>query len=209
MKNITLHKLFALVLTSVSSIMLSQTPVVSKAQAQTDFDAVEIQTLKVRDNIYMLVGAGGNITVQTGEDGILIIDTQYAELSDKNLAAIRTLSDKPLRYIINTHHHGDHVGGNAELKAAGFTPSGGNVGASLSNAGEGATIFAHENVLLNMAGDDNMSTEMWPTMTYFAEKKDLYFNDEGVRIIHQPNAHTNGDSIIFFRKSDVITTGDA
>jgi len=209
MKNITLHKLFAMVLTLVSSIMLSQTPVVSTAQAQTDFDAVEIQTLKVRDNIYMLVGAGGNITVQTGEDGILIIDTQYAELSDKNLAAIRALTDKPLRYIINTHHHGDHVGGNAELKAAGFTPSGGNVGASLSNAGEGATIFAHENVLLNMAGDENMSTEMWPTMTYFAEKKDLYFNGEGVRIIHQPNAHTNGDSIIFFRKSDVITTGDA
>lgn len=74
-----------------------------------DFDAVEIHVLPVRDNIFMLVGAGGNITVQTGNEGVLIIDTQYEQLSDKVLAAIRTLSDKPLRYIINTHHHGDHV----------------------------------------------------------------------------------------------------
>jgi len=177
--------------------------------AQQDFDAVEIHTLKVRDNIYMLVGSGGNITVQTGDEGVLIIDTQYAELSDKILAAIRELSDKPLRYIINTHHHGDHVGGNANLREAGFTPVGGNVGGDLSDAGEGARILAHENVLLNMAADENVSTEMWPTMTFFNDKRDIYFNDEGIRVMHQPNAHTNGDSIIFFRKSDVITTGDA
>jgi len=177
--------------------------------AQQDFDAVEIHTLKVRDNIYMLVGSGGNITVQTGDEGVLIIDTQYAQLSDKILAAIRELSDKPLRYIINTHHHGDHVGGNANLREAGFTPVGGNVGGDLSDAGEGARILAHENVLLNMAADENVSTEMWPTMTFFNDKRDIYFNDEGIRVMHQPNAHTNGDSIIFFRKSDVITTGDA
>ncbi len=177
--------------------------------AQQDFDAVEIHTLKVRDNIYMLVGSGGNITVQTGDEGVLIIDTQYAQLSDKILAAIRELSDKPLRYIINTHHHDDHVGGNANLREAGFTPVGGNVGGDLSDAGEGARILAHENVLLNMAADENVSTEMWPTMTFFNDKRDIYFNDEGIRVMHQPNAHTNGDSIIFFRKSDVITTGDA
>ena len=177
--------------------------------ATPDFDAVEIQVLKVRDNIYMLVGAGGNITVQTGDDGVLIIDTQYAPLSDKILASIHQLSDKPLRYIINTHHHPDHVGGNANLKAAGYTPSGGNVGGDISDAGEGAAILAHENVLLHLSGDANISTDMWPTLTYFSDKKDLYFNGEGVRIIHEPNAHTDGDSIIHFRKSDVITTGDA
>lgn len=177
-------------------------------QAQ-DFDAVEIQILPVRENIYMLVGAGGNITVQTGDEGVLIIDTQYAPLSDKIMAAIRTLSDKPLRYIINTHHHGDHVGGNEPLRAAGFTPVGGNVGGDIGDAGEGARILAHENVLLHLASDSNVSTEAWPTMTYFTDKRDIYFNGEGVRIIHQPNAHTDGDSIIFFRKSDVITTGDA
>lgn len=191
-------KLFALAL-SLSATL---------AQAQ-NFDDVEIQTLKVRDSIYMLVGAGGNITVQTGNEGVLIIDTQYAELSDKILAAIRELSDKPLRHIINTHHHGDHVGANAQLRAAGFTPVGGNVGGDLSDAGEGARILAHENVLLNMAGDENVDPAMWPTLTYFTAKKDFWFNDEGVRLIHMPNAHTNGDSIIFFRKSDVITTGDA
>ncbi len=177
-------------------------------QAQ-DFDAVEIRILPVRDNIFMLVGAGGNITVQTGDEGVLIIDTQYEQLSDKILAAIRTLSDKPLRYIINTHHHGDHIGGNVPLRAAGFTPVGGNVGGDIGDAGEGARILAHENVLLHMASDDNVSTDAWPTMTYFTGKRDIYFNGEGVRVLHQPNAHTDGDSIIYFRKSDVITTGDA
>ena len=177
-------------------------------QAQ-DFDAVEIRILPVRDNIFMLVGAGGNITVQTGDEGVLIIDTQYEQLSDKILAAIRTLSNKPLRYIINTHHHGDHVGGNVPLRAAGFTPVGGNVGGDIGDAGEGARILAHENVLLHLSADDNVSPDAWPTMTYFTEKRDIYFNGEGVRVLHQPNAHTDGDSIIFFRKSDVITTGDA
>jgi glyoxylase-like metal-dependent hydrolase (beta-lactamase superfamily II) len=179
------------------------------ALSQQNLDAVEIQALKVRDNIWMLVGAGGNITVQAGDEGVLIIDTQFAPLSDKIMAKIRELSDQPLRYIINTHHHSDHVGGNANLKAAGFTPVGGNVGGDLSDAGEGARILAHENVLLHMASDDSISTEMWPTMTYFTDKKDIYFNGEGVRVIHQPNAHTDADSIIFFRRSDVITTGDA
>jgi len=193
-----MKKILLLFLFGLSPLLLAQ-----------NFDGVEIQTLKVRDNIYMLVGQGGNITVQTGNDGILIIDTQYSELSGKILTAIRELSDGPIRHIINTHHHGDHVGGNANLKAAGFTPVGGNVGGDLGDAGEGARILAHENVLLNMAQDSDVDPEVWPTLTYFTEKKDFWFNDEGVRVLHQPNAHTNGDSIVFFRKSDVITTGDA
>ena len=199
MKNNMIKQFIVLVILLASPLVM----------AQQNFDDVEIQVLKVRDNIYMLVGSGGNITVQTGAEGVLVIDTQYAELSDKILAKIGELSDKPLRYIINTHHHGDHVGGNENIKNAGFTLSGGNVGAALSTAGQGATILAHENVLLNLASDENVSTELWPTLTYFSDKKDIFFNGEGVRIIHQPNAHTNGDSIIFFRKSDVITTGDA
>ena len=94
---------------------------VAHAQQQ-NFDAVEVHSLKVRDDIYMLVGAGGNITMQIGDDGILLVDTQYAPLSQKILAEIRKISDKPIHYIINTHHHGDHTGGNVNLRAAG-TPS--------------------------------------------------------------------------------------
>jgi glyoxylase-like metal-dependent hydrolase (beta-lactamase superfamily II) len=181
----------------------------AEAQQQS-FDNVEIQTLKVRDDVYMLVGAGGNITVQTGEDGVLIVDTQFAPLSGKIMAAIRELSDKPLRYIVDTHHHGDHTGGNANLRLAGATVAGGNMGV-IRDVGVGAQIIAHENVLFRLSsakGDEAVPADAWPTDTYFQSEKKLYFNDEGIRIIHMPAAHTDGDSIVFFRKSDVIAAGD-
>jgi cyclase len=181
------------------------------ALAQQDFDNVEIQTLKVRDNIYMLVGAGGNITVQIGEEGVLVVDTQYAALSGRILEAIRALSDAPLRYIINTHHHPDHTGGNAPLRAAGQTVTGGNI-IFAGEVSQGAQIIAHENVLMRLvapAGDQGAAPSGgWPTNTYFSGEKQIYFNGEGIRIIHQPNAHTDGDSFVFFRSSDVIVAGD-
>jgi len=180
--------------------------------AQQNFDDVTIEALQVRDNIYMLVGSGGNITVQTGDDGILIVDAQYAPLSGKILAKIRELSDGTLRFIIDTHHHGDHVGGNANLRAAGKTVSGGNVGGDIADAGEGAQIIAHENAMLHMVapndGSEPLPSEAWPTLTYFTEKRDMWFNGEGIRIMHEPNAHTDGDSIVYFRQSDVIAAGD-
>lgn len=177
--------------------------------AQPDFDNIEVRTLQVRDNIYMLVGAGGNITVQLGDDGILIVDTQYAEMSEKILAALHELSDGTLRYIINTHVHGDHVGGNVNLARAGATVSGGNMSRDVS--GQTAAIIAHESVLLRLTTapvENRIESDGWPTSAYYEGKKDLYFNGEGIRIMHQPRAHTDGDSIIFFRKSDVISTGD-
>ena len=176
------------------------------AGAQQNFDEVEVEALEVRDNIYMLVGAGGNITVQTGEQGVLVVDTQFAELSDRILAKIRELSDGELRYVINTHHHPDHVGGNAGISAAGATIAGGNVGGDIADAAEGAQIVAHENVLLRLVQD--MPSEAWPTLTYFTPEREMYFNGEGISILHQPNAHTDGDSIVFFRRSDVISAGD-
>jgi cyclase len=181
-----------------------------QAEAQQNFDNVEIRTLPVRDNIFMLVGAGGNITVQVGEEGVLIVDTQYAPLSDKIIAAIRKLSDKPLQYIIDTHHHGDHTGGNANLRLAGTTVTGGNM-AVIRDVGVGAQIIAHENVLFRLSsakGDQAVPAAGWPTDTFFGDEKDLYFNREGIRIIHMPAAHTDGDSIVFFRRSDVISAGD-
>lgn len=179
--------------------------------AQQNFDDVQIEALQVRDNLYMLVGSGGNITVQFGDDGVLIVDTQYAPLSDRILAKIRELSDAPLRYILNTHHHGDHTGGNANLRAVGRTEVGGNVGGDIVDAGEGATIIAHENALIHMvtpSSGEPAPADGWPTLTYFTPHRDLWFNGEGIRMIHQPTAHTDGDSIVYFRRSDVIATGD-
>jgi cyclase len=181
--------------------------------AQRNFDDVEVEVLQVRDNIFMLVVEGaGNITVQIGDEGVLIVDTQFAPLSEKILARIRELSDGPLRFIINTHHHGDHTGGNANLRAAGTTVVGGNVGGDIADAGQGAQIIAHENALLHMVtpaeGQPEIPSEAWPTLTFFNEKRDMWFNDEGIRVLHQPSAHTDGDSIVYFRQSDVISTGD-
>jgi glyoxylase-like metal-dependent hydrolase (beta-lactamase superfamily II) len=161
----------------------------------------------------MLVGAGGNITVQVGKDGVLLVDTQYAPLSDKILAAIKKLSDQPLRYIINTHYHSDHTGGNEPLRKAGATIAGGNVAGDLgASASEGAQIIAHENVLKRMSAPTGQvaptPSGAWPTDTYIDDEKKTWFNGEGIQIIHLPNAHTDGDSIVFFRRSDVIATGD-
>ena len=179
--------------------------------ALPDFSKVEIRSLQVRDDIYMLVGAGGNITMQVGDEGILLVDTQYAPLTDKIVAAIRKISDKPIHYIVDTHHHGDHTGGNATLRAAGSTVSGGNMAGAIRDSGVGAGVIAHENVLLRMSsatGAQATPSTNWPTDTYFTPKKEMFYNGQGIEIIHVPAAHTDGDSIVFFRRSDVIAAGD-
>jgi glyoxylase-like metal-dependent hydrolase (beta-lactamase superfamily II) len=193
------------------SVVLCAVVPAAKAQPQQNFDSVEIGTLRVRDNIYMLVGAGGNITVQVGSDGVFLVDTQYAPLSEKIIAAIRAISDKPIRYIVNTHHHGDHTGGNENLRLAGSTVSGGNMAGAIRDSGVGAAIVAHENVLLRLSsatGAQAIPSDGWPTSTFFGDEKKIFFNDEGIQIMHLPSAHTDGDSIVFFRRSDVIAAGD-
>jgi glyoxylase-like metal-dependent hydrolase (beta-lactamase superfamily II) len=169
----------------------------------------ELAAWHVRDGIYMLVGAGGNTTVQVGDDGVLVVDTKLAAASDALLAAIRKISDKPIRYVINTHWHADHVGSNEAVAKAGSTIAGGNVSGAIADAGEGAAVIAHENVLARMSGlDPPPAFEAWPTVTLFMPQKDLYFNGEAIEILHQPAAHTDGDSLVFFRRSDVVSTGD-
>jgi cyclase len=174
-----------------------------------NFDNVEVHVLPVQGNVYMLVGGGGNVTIQVGDDGVLLVDTSYAQLSEKILAEIRKLSNKPIRYIVNTHVHTDHVGGNENLAKIGNTIAGGNVG---NNAPTGATIIAHENVLNRMSAPTGtvapFPVAAWPTDTYFTKQKEVYFNNEAVVIMHQPAAHTDGDSIVYFRRSDVVSTGD-
>ena len=198
-------------LTAVLGLSVGGAVLTADVRAQQDFGAVEIQTLEVRDNIHMLVGAGGNITVQTGEDGVLMVDTQFAPLSEKIIAAIAELSDEPIRYIVNTHHHGDHTGGNSNLRLAGDTVSGGNMQGAIADAGVGAQIIAHENVLFRLSsatGEQVLPSSGWPTNTFFQEEKKMFYNGEGVRVVHMPAAHTDGDSIVFFRRSDVIAAGD-
>jgi glyoxylase-like metal-dependent hydrolase (beta-lactamase superfamily II) len=162
-----------------------------------------------RDGIYMVVGAGGNTTVQVGKNGVLIVDTKLATAADSLLAAIRKISTAPIRYVINTHWHPDHIGGNELVAKAGSTIAGGNVSGAIADAGEGAAVIAHENVLLRMSGQPTPPAfEAWPTVTLFMPQKDIFFNGEAVQILHQPAAHTDGDSLVFFRRSDVISTGD-
>ncbi len=179
---------------------------------QQNFDAVEVKLQKAQGNVYMLVGAGGNVTVQIGAEGVVLVDTQFAPMSNKLLAAVRSLTQGPLRYIINTHSHGDHVGGNENLKKAGATIAGGNVTLDIGDAAQGAQIISHINAYKHMSAKVNgqyaTPTGAWPTSTFIGDDKKLYFNGEGIQIIHQPSAHTDGDSLVFFRKSDVISAGD-
>jgi glyoxylase-like metal-dependent hydrolase (beta-lactamase superfamily II) len=182
------------------------------AQQGPNLDNVQVHIFPVQGNVYMLVGAGSNIAVQVGKDGVLIVDTEFAPMSDKILAAIRTISQGPLRYIINTHYHPDHTGGNEKLRKAGSTIAGANVAGDLKDAAVGAQIIAHNNVLNRMSaptGSQAPSPEGgWPTDTYLGDQKKLFFNGEGVDMIHPASAHTDGDTIVYFKRSDVIATGD-
>ena len=174
--------------------------------------AQEIRTLQVRANVYMLSGAGGNITVLVGADGVLLVDTGLARMTGNVMAAVRKLSDKPVLYIVNTHFHPDHVGGNEKIAASGRTLTGGNVAGDLADAAEGAAVFAHENVLNRMsAGPAPAPTRALPTETYHIDQLRLspqFHFGEAVQIVHQPSAHTDGDSIVYLRRADVIAAGD-
>jgi glyoxylase-like metal-dependent hydrolase (beta-lactamase superfamily II) len=181
---------------------------------QQDFDKVVMDIVQVRPNVYMIVGAGGNTTIQFGDEGVMVVDTQFPQVSQKLLAAIKSVTDAPIRYVVSTHVHGDHIGGNEAIAKAGRTRAGGNVvgdlGAAATNT---ANIIAHENVLKRLsmdppAGQQAVPFGNWPTETFFNNKREFLFNGEAVQIIHQPDAHTDGDSVVFFRKSDVVATGD-
>jgi glyoxylase-like metal-dependent hydrolase (beta-lactamase superfamily II) len=164
----------------------------------------DIPILHVQGNVYMLVGLSGNATVQIGEDGVLVADTTTEASADKLLAAIRKLSPKPIRWIVNTHVHRDRTGGNAMLGSAGKFFAGN------TRRDVGALIVAHDNVLQSMVPATSKyqtPSQAWPTDTYFGSK-DIFFNGEPVQLYHQPNAHTSGDTIVLFRRSDVVSTGD-
>jgi len=185
---------------------------VGYAQQGAGSDPSQIQILPVQGNVYMLVGAGGNTTIQAGDEGVLVVDTKPQPLTAKVLEAIRSISRKPIRYLINTSMDPDHTGGNEEISRAGSTIAGGNVVAALRDASDGATIIAHQKVLDGMIiprpGQPPVSSRALPMDVFPNDQKDLYFNGEAIQLLHQPNAHTDGDLIVFFRKSDVVSTGD-
>jgi cyclase len=177
------------------------------ATAPAKAAAAEIRVVPVQGNVYMLAGAGGNMAVQIGDDGVLLVDSGNGEQTDRVLAAIRQLSTRPIRFILNTHAHPDRVGGNAALAA-----SGGRQEAGRAAGAPAALIIAHEAVLKTLSAPAGMPSPMpvaaWPTDAYPGETKEVFSNGEAIQLFHVPSAHTNGDSLVFFRRSDVVVSGD-
>ena len=167
--------------------------------AQTDFSKVEITAIEVADGIYMLQGAGGNIGVSAGQDGIFLIDDQYAPLTEKIVAAVRSIDERPIRFVLNTHWHGDHTGGNENLGKT------------------GALIVAHDNVRKQMTVDHVL--KLWdvevpaspagalPVVT-FSDSVTFHINGEELHAFHVETAHTDGDAMVHFRNADVLHMGD-
>jgi glyoxylase-like metal-dependent hydrolase (beta-lactamase superfamily II) len=169
------------------------------AAAQQDFSKVEVKAQKMAEGVYMLTGAGGNIGVSAGADGVFLVDDQYAPLTDKIKAAVAGVSDKPVRFVLNTHWHGDHVGGNENLGKT------------------GVVIFAHENVRKRMSTEQFIKlfdqkvppspAAALPLVT-FVDSTSFHINGDDIDAFHVPPAHTDGDAIVYFRKANVLHMGD-
>ncbi len=172
--------------------------VATELSAQQDFSAVEIETIEVADGVYMLMGAGGNIGLSVGEDGAFVIDDQFAPLNEKIRAAIAAVSDTDVKFVVNTHWHGDHTGGNEAF------------------GGGGAMIVAHDNVRKRMNpaqfGEVMGSSEQAPAaalpVVTFSSTATFYWNAETIRVEHVRRAHTDGDSIVWFKDANVVHMGD-
>jgi cyclase len=182
--------------TFLSAVFVLSVAAAAISQKADDFSDVQIKVQKVAGSVYMLVGAGGNIGASVGDDGIVIVDDQFAPLAPKIQAALKGITDKPVRFIINTHYHGDHTGGNADFSKLG-------------------TIIAQENVRKRLQEGTTTrfgttppaAKEALPIIT-FNDRAAVHLNGEDIRAIHFPAGHTDGDSVIFFTQSNVIHMGD-
>ena len=200
------------VLAAVAAYPLSPT---DRLRAQQPQQSGGIETIQVRPNVWMLAGAGGNIVVHVGWMGAVLVDTGAAEMSDQVLSAIQRITDTRIRFIINTGADPEHVGGNAVLARAGrtllrYAPNAGNFAGSDFQTNFGAAgIMAQENVLTRMSASDTYPATGWPTEAFTgARVRSLYLNGDGVQMFHQPAAHSDADTIVFFRRADVIVAGD-
>jgi cyclase len=189
-------------LATVSSLAAQQPP------------GTNLEVLQLRPNFYMIAGVGANVAFQVGVDGVVVVDSGSASSADAVVAAIKKVTPQPIRYVIDTSADPDHVGGNAKVAKAGqtlFTGSGG-AGIAANFLGGGASILAAEEVLARMSGPSGQPSpfplEAWPTETFNLPRKYMYLNGEGIEIFHQPAAHTDGDAMVFFRRSDVVVAGE-
>ena len=193
--------------------LLAGTPVASRA-AEPDNGGLDV--IQVRPNFYMIAGAGGNIGVQIGVDGVVLVDSGSEGASDRVLAAIQKITKLPTRYIINTGADVDHVSGNARLAKAGQTifinPLGNSTFVNAMTNGGGASIMAHESVLKRMSAPTGktaaFAVEDWPTEAFYTPTKYFRMNDEAIQVMHQNAAHSDADSFVLFRRSDVVAAGD-
>lgn len=187
-------------------------PSIGRCQGIGSVADAPVHVMQVQGNIYMLVGAGANITVQVGDSGVLLVDAGLPAMTDNVLAAVRTLSDKPIRYIVDTTDDPDHVGGNESIAKTGSTITGGNVVGDIgASAGDTAAVVAFQGILDRMSSPAEKAFAMpqgaWPTDAYESSQKSFWFNGDSIRIFHQPG-HTDADSIVYFRRADVVSSGD-
>lgn len=180
-------------------------------------DTARLEVLQVRPNFYMIVGAGANIAAQIGPNGVVLVNAGTAQASADVIAAVAKLTAEPIRYIIDTSADPDVVGGNANLAKAGRNITSFAAGSNRTTAGgldfNAARVLSQENVLARMSlagpgGTSPFPTDTWPSETFSERRRTMYFNDEGIEILNQPAAHTDADTIVFFRKSDVIVAGN-
>jgi cyclase len=200
---------------SVSNVARAQQRSVGPgSQAATSIQVRGLELLQVRPNFYMIAGAGANIGVQVGPDGLIVVDAGSAAKADAVVAAIKTLSDQPIRYVIDTSAGLDHVGGNETVAKAGqtlFNTENNAQRVAMTNGGI-ATIISTEKVLLRMSasapGTPSFASAALSTEPFFEKRKAMYFNGEGIEILHQLAAHSDGDAMVFFRRSDVVVAGE-
>jgi glyoxylase-like metal-dependent hydrolase (beta-lactamase superfamily II) len=176
-----------------------------------------LDVVRIRPDFYMIAGAGGNIAVQIGPIGVVLVDTGSTEMADEVLSTIKTLTDLPIRYIVSTSADPDHVGGNETLARAGVTILGGARGnASFTEDmakaydlnGGLASVFAHEEVLARMSRPPARPAGLWPSKVYSGTLYSMALNGDTIQVFHQPAAHTDGDSVVLFRRADVVVSGD-
>jgi glyoxylase-like metal-dependent hydrolase (beta-lactamase superfamily II) len=167
-----------------------------------------LETIQIRPNVYVIFGAGANVAAHVGEDGVILVDSGSAAMADRLLASVKAITSQPIRMIINTSADADHVGGNEVLASAGMAM----INRDVLNGDDHATVIAHENVLLRMSGSKGNQSPFpdgtWPDVTYTQRTKGMYLNDDAVVVMRQLGAHSDGDSMVEFRKADVFVTGD-